>query len=322
MGDTYEPLRDYWYPIALSGDIAEQPVSVTVLDERVVVWRAGGRPVAFRDLCIHRGSRLSLGWVDGETLVCGYHGWCYGADGVCTRIPSLPPEREIPRKARVTAYHCTERYGLVFVCLGEPRRPIMEFPELDDPSYRTFFFGRHHWKTSAARLIENFMDISHFPWVHPDILGRRSNPLIPDIQVTPGDGELFFEVEAEGKSRTDPSKATVDRVRYRVILPFSIYNDRITPAGERLLLFFLATPTTADSVDRFMFIARNYAHDVPDEQFRQFSLTVAEQDRRIVESQQPEELPLDLSEELHLRGPDNCAVVYRRMLRELGVPVA
>jgi hypothetical protein len=68
-----------------------------------------------------------------------------------------------------------------------------------------------------------------------------------------------------------------------------------------------------------MFLARNYAFNESDEKFRKFSMEVAEQDRIVVESQRPEDLPLDLSEELHLRGPDNCAVVYRQMMRELGV---
>ncbi len=50
-----------------------------------------------------------------------------------------------------------------------------------------------------------------------------------------------------------------------------------------------------------------------------FSNLVTEQDRVIVERQRPEELPLDLSEELHLKGPDAVAVEYRRMMREIGV---
>jgi phenylpropionate dioxygenase-like ring-hydroxylating dioxygenase large terminal subunit len=320
MGDVDNPLRHYWYPVALSGEVTDRPVAATILDEPVALWRAEGKVVAFRDLCIHRGSRLSLGWIDGDNLVCGYHGWRYNAEGACTRIPSLPPERRIPSKARVTAYRCTERYGLVFVCLGEPRRPIAGFPEYDLPGYRTFFFGRHHWKTSAARMIENFMDVAHLPWVHPGFLGSRATPLVPPIDVKCGEGELYFEIETEGRNRVDRSRATLDRTTYRVILPFTIYNERITPAGERLVLFFLATPVSDKEVDRYMFIARNYALDEPDEAFRQFSMKIAEQDRVIVESQRPEELPLDLSEEFHLRGPDNCAVVYRRMLRELGVP--
>ena len=47
--------------------------------------------------------------------------------------------------------------------------------------------------------------------------------------------------------------------------------------------------------------------------------TVYKQDFVVIETQRPEELPLDLSEELHLKGPDSVAVEYRRMMREIGV---
>jgi Vanillate O-demethylase oxygenase C-terminal domain len=43
------------------------------------------------------------------------------------------------------------------------------------------------------------------------------------------------------------------------------------------------------------------------------------QDQVILEKQRPEELPLDLSAELHIKGPDAVALEYRRMLAELGV---
>jgi phenylpropionate dioxygenase-like ring-hydroxylating dioxygenase large terminal subunit len=316
---TDNPLHQFWHPVALADELNNQPLAVKLLDEPIVLWRAAGKPVALHDLCIHRGTRLSLGWVENDNLVCRYHGWSYDCAGACTRIPSIPQDRPIPRKARVPRYGCAEKYGLIFVCLGEPRRSIVEFPEFDLPGYRTFFFGRHHWKTSAARMIENFMDISHFPWVHPGTLGDRAKPLIPDIEVKRGDGELFFEVQSDGRSRTDPSRVTTDRVTYRIVLPFTIYNERITPEGDRLVFFFLASPVAENEIDRYMFLARNYALDESDEKFRKFSLEVAEQDRVVVESQRPEALPLDLSEELHLRGPDNCAVMYRRMLREFGI---
>ena len=316
---TTDPLRRYWHPVALASEVTERPMAATLLGEPVVVWRSNGQVTAFRDLCIHRGTRLSLGWVEGDKLVCGYHGWHYDATGMCTLIPSLPPDRAIPARARAERFHCTERYGLVFVALDDPARPIPDFPEVDQPGYHTFFFGRHRWKTSAARMIENFMDVSHFAWVHPGTLGDPAKPLVPDIEVTRGDDGLNFEIAAEASSRTGSGALTMDRVIYRIILPFTIYNERVTPAGERLVLFFIATPIGGNEIDRYLFVSRNYAFDTPDEQFRQYSTRLAEQDRVIVESQRPEELPLDLREELHLRGPDNCAVVYRRMLRELGV---
>ena len=123
-------LRDFWHPVALSANVKGKPVAVRLLGTHVVVWRDGDDICAFNDLCIHRGTRLSLGWVDNGELVCPYHGWCYGRSGAVTRIPAIPSDRPIPAKARVEKYHCMERYGLVFVCLGEPKLPIYEVPDI------------------------------------------------------------------------------------------------------------------------------------------------------------------------------------------------
>ena len=84
----YEALKPYWYPLALSTDVVAKPVASELLGERVAIYRAGGKVRAVRDLCIHRGTPLSLGWIDGDTLVCAYHGWGYAPDGACVRIPS------------------------------------------------------------------------------------------------------------------------------------------------------------------------------------------------------------------------------------------
>ena len=69
---------------------------------------------------------------------------------------------------------------------------------------------------------------------------------------------------------------------------------------------------------RFSWSSRNFGFDKPDSMFREIIQRVVAQDRRMVESQRPEELPLDLSEELHLRGPDAGTLAYRRLLAELG----
>src|SRR5215471_2726628 len=108
-------LRRFWHPVALSDEVGAQPFPARLLGEELVLWRAGAEVVAFEDLCIHRGSRLSLGWIEGASLVCGYHGWTYSADGRCTRIPSIPPERAIPAKAKATAFNVRERYGVIWI---------------------------------------------------------------------------------------------------------------------------------------------------------------------------------------------------------------
>jgi phenylpropionate dioxygenase-like ring-hydroxylating dioxygenase large terminal subunit len=321
-------LRHYWHPVATSAELKDQPLAATLLDERIVLWRAGGRAAAFKDLCIHRGSALSLGSVQGEKLVCGYHGWEYCAAGDCVRIPVLAPEQPIPRKARAVAvYAVEERYGVVWLCLDDPWAPLPTLPEIEDPGYHTYYYGDEVWETSAARMIENFIDTSHFPFVHAGINASPENPRIPDFAVEERGDELYFEVEFEPLPRdafagpaalADYEAYTGGRRHYRVIAPFTAQAIRPMPNGQRQLISIVASPLSEKRMRRFAWSSRNFAFDKPDAVFREVMQQVIAQDRRMVESQRPEELPLDLREELHLRGPDAGTLAYRRLLDGLG----
>jgi vanillate O-demethylase monooxygenase subunit len=314
-----EALHDYWHPVAFADEVTDQPRRVTLLDERVVVYRiADGTPVALRDLCIHRGTPLSLGWVEGDLITCAYHGWTYRPDGVCVRIPSVDDSRAIPAKARVDAFRATERYGLVWVCLGEPRADIAAFPEYDDPSYKRFIVESEEWHASAARLIENFVDTAHFAWVHPGLLGRRDEPLVPPIAIREHDGRIEVELAMEVGSAVHRGRSVIwDEVS----LPFTVRQVRTDPDGHHVV-FLAICPTTGKSLRRFVYKLRDYDLDKPDDRFIEKSNIVAAQDKAIVEEQRPEELPVDLAEEMHVRGPDDPAVVYRRALAAIGVEVA
>ncbi len=309
-----EPLRPFWYPVALSSEVGEQPVASQLLDERIVLYRAGKTVGCFRDLCVHRGTPLSLGWIDGEELVCAYHGWSYGPDGACTAIPSLAPGRPIPPKAKVAAYRAEERYGLVWVCLGEPAGAIPPYAQAEDGSFRTIW-TQYRWKASAPRVIENVMDFAHFPWVHPGVLGHRERPVYPDVDVQVTDGEIRYVVDDEA------TNAVRD---YRVSLPLTLQMTVTRRSGgpgqeNVTAMLFVARPVTDRDTVFYFGHARNFALDQPDEVWAERNTSVTEQDRRIVEAQRPEELPLDLSAELHLRGSDAPAVEYRRALARLGI---
>ncbi len=97
-------LGNYWHPLCMSEDVVEQPRSFTLLDEQVVAFRDDKGIAAFKDLCIHRGTALSLGSVADGRLTCAYHGWEYDRSGACVHIPSLPKGSSIPRKARAIVY--------------------------------------------------------------------------------------------------------------------------------------------------------------------------------------------------------------------------
>jgi hypothetical protein len=63
--------------------------------------------------------RLSFGAVQNDNLICAYHGWTFGSDGYCKKIPAHPGN--VPsRAARARIYPAIEADGYIWVCLGEP----------------------------------------------------------------------------------------------------------------------------------------------------------------------------------------------------------
>ena len=175
-------LTDDWHPVASAQQLAlQRPIGVRLLGEDIVVWQAGERPHAWQDLCAHRGTRLSLGRIEGCTLRCPYHGWVYDEAGQCVRIPALP-DVPPPRKARVRTYRATLRHGLVWVSLGQPAQDPPPFPEWRDEGFRKLLCGPYPVDASGPRIVENFLDVAHFPFVHENVLGTPDRPEVADHQ--------------------------------------------------------------------------------------------------------------------------------------------
>jgi phenylpropionate dioxygenase-like ring-hydroxylating dioxygenase large terminal subunit len=306
-------LRKYWYPVMRSADLWDKPVGETILEQRVVLFRSGHDIVALEDLCIHRGTPLSLGWLSDGRIICAYHGWQYGADGQCLRIPSLAEGHSIPRKARVRRFLTREQYGLVWVCLDdEPALPVPPYPFYEDESVATVLYQPFRWRANAARVIENVLDFTHLPWVHPGLLGSRDYTVFPHVQP---------ETHPDGLSYDLPDERNDTIRHYRVYLPFTVaLNVRSNkPDEHNYSMLFACCPVSSRETIQWFFTSRDWLLHQPDNGWEAFDAIVMEQDRLIVENQRPEELPLDLTEELHLRGSDAGGLAYRRMLRDMGV---
>ena len=70
--------KEYWYPVAYSGEIADKPRAVRLLGDNYVVWRGkDGTLGCAVDECPHRAARLSQGWLEDGEIVCPYHGWAF-----------------------------------------------------------------------------------------------------------------------------------------------------------------------------------------------------------------------------------------------------
>ena len=321
-------LRACWHPVAYSGDLASgEPLAVDLLGEALVLWRdSAGTAHAFFDLCIHRGTALSLGTVEGDEIVCPYHGWRYRSDGACTRIPQLADPTRVPAKARATAFTCAERYGMIWVALEEPRWALPEVPELEDPAWATVSCGPYWWACDASRQVENFTDFGHFPFVHPGLLGDPERPVVPGHEVRTEGHVLHYEIvrpEAPANEEfpvfgNEVVEAPERRSRYELHLPYTIVL-RLGWGGQAgMVYFFACRPEGPDRTTGFLAIGRNYNLEQPDSVLQDFEDVIFEQDRRIVESQRPERVPFDLADELHLMF-DAVAVAYRRAMRANGL---
>ena len=104
---------------------------------------------------------------------------------------------------------------------------------------------------------------------------------------------------------------------YFYYLPFTVHIRILTPTGGVSYCSMIASPTAKNRTDAYLMFVRNHALDTPDSEFDYFANRVNEQDRRIIESQRPEQIPVDLREELHIKVPDAPTIAFRRVLAQI-----
>jgi phenylpropionate dioxygenase-like ring-hydroxylating dioxygenase large terminal subunit len=180
-----------------------------------------------------------------------------------------------------------------------------------DPSYTGEVFSVLDWATSAGRSTENSMDVSHFPFVHANILGDPDHPEQAPYELHEEEWGLSFRVEDQfWRARDGSWEARVD-YDYFQWYPFTMHirfgeGDRVT------LVTVIASPTDTARTRVYRIVHRNHPTDRA--KFVEEYLHVLEQDRLVVESVRPEEIPADLREELHIKVPDLASIAYRRWL--------
>jgi phenylpropionate dioxygenase-like ring-hydroxylating dioxygenase large terminal subunit len=322
---TSDPLGDRvlyndWHALAKSDDLPPGHLkAATLLDMPIVLWRgADGTAHAWPDRCPHRSVKLSAGNVIDNTLVCSYHGLVYAAAGQCVYVPARP-DYVPPPQACVRPYALQEQYGLIFVCLGEPAQAIPAFWEWDDPSYIKVLSGPHECQAGGYRAIENFLDLTHFPFIHRDILGDPSHATVPDYQVeTTADGIQMRQIQVWQPDPVGQGAGALVDYNYWVFRPLTAYLQKQTATGERLTIIYYVTPISEESCIGWMWQAANFGTDADQDAMRAFQDTVAQQDATNLATHDPKWLPLDNHLEFHL-PTDRGSLAYRQWLRQLGI---
>jgi phenylpropionate dioxygenase-like ring-hydroxylating dioxygenase large terminal subunit len=281
------------------------------------------------DFCLHRGARLSKGFIQDDKVVCPYHGWNYDGSGKCVLMPAAPQDKPMS-KARAVVHPVAEKYGLLWTCVGTPERDVPPFPEWDDDSYKKVVCGPYKFK-SGYRAVENFIDATHFPFVHAGLNGVRDNPdAIPPYEVTETEEGLETSAIRVTQPFGDPRNIpVVADYRYRCFRPLVAYfkkqvfisdPDLASRGGGNdhfSILFAAQAIGETQSLVR-MVCAMNFDEMPSDEQVRDRQALVIGQDSTIVDMQRPEKMPLDLRYELHHRT-DLMGQKYRSWMRNMGV---
>ncbi len=161
-----------WYVAAWGEEITRTPLRRIFLDEPVVLYRRrDGRPVALVDRCVHRAYPLSRGRLDGDRIVCGYHGFVYDDAGVCT---SVPGQESVPKSACVRAFPLVESGPYVWIWMGDPAQADAATIPGHGVTYDSGWQTLKDMRTLKARyglVIDNLMDLSHETFIHADTIG-------------------------------------------------------------------------------------------------------------------------------------------------------
>ncbi|RZT05778.1 Phenylpropionate dioxygenase, large terminal subunit [Duganella sp. CF402] len=314
-------LYNDWHPVALSNQVAAGAMLATdLLETRVVLWRdSGGELHAWEDRCPHRGTRLSMGTLHDDTLRCPYHGWSFGKEGRCIHIPALP---QAPLKAQVATYHVQEQYGMAWVCLGTPAHAgPPAFPEFADDKLRKVWCGHYDVQSSAPRIVENFLDMAHFAFVHEGILGDKEQPTVPDYTVESfddpeyGSGVWAKQCYAwQPQASRSASGGSDIEYTYRVVRPLTTILTKHPPGAIREAIALFSQPLTETSTRVWIIMALNdFVSSY--ESMREFQDTIFMQDKPILESQHPARLPLTPGAEVSVLC-DRMSLAYRSYLKQ------
>lgn len=224
----------------------------------------------------------------------------------------------------VASHRIQERYGFIWVSLGEPRKDLFELPEFAQPGRRFVDCGAFGVKASGLRIVENFLDMGHFPFVHADILGTEPHTEVREYKVERrADSDEIWATECrfwQPRAAASAGDGLDVEYTYRVVQPFAsiLYKTCPARAGERDVIGLYVQPLQEDECRANLWLLV-FDDEHSDHEIIDFQQTIFGQDKPILENQLPKLIPLDPKSEVPTRA-DAASIAYRRWLHQLGWP--
>lgn len=168
-----------WHVVGAGKDFTSEPVALNYFGKRLAAYRGEDNEVHVLDAyCPHMGADMSHGQVKGNSLVCPFHGWSWGADGVCDDIPYA---QRIPPKAVIKSWPSLEKNGLIYVWNDPEGNPPI--PEQEPKRSEDYYSGEWtDWniavvpiESNCRELVDNMADMAHFGPVHYSAVNTFKN---------------------------------------------------------------------------------------------------------------------------------------------------
>jgi phenylpropionate dioxygenase-like ring-hydroxylating dioxygenase large terminal subunit len=322
---TKQPVfRRFWYPVIPQSELLDGPKPFELLGQKIVLWLdAAGNPAAVTDRCCHRSAQLSLGQVVNGCIACPYHGWQFNGQGGCTHVPQLSASDPISPNYKVTAYHCQERYGYVWVCLEDPLLDPPEIPEAAQPGWRLIHEFYEPWKCAGLRVMENELDLAHPTFVHTQTFGSEDHPTPDQLELTETEWGLrvhgvlgVVNPELQQQNLKMDSNQTVRTLDMTWFMPFTIKLQIAYPNGLVHTIVNTMTPIDDQTSQMVQFCLRNDTEaDTATADVIAFDRAVTLEDKRILETTDYD-VPLSLNKEQHM-VTDKPGIIIRKKLAAL-----
>jgi phenylpropionate dioxygenase-like ring-hydroxylating dioxygenase large terminal subunit len=275
--------RNQWYVAAYGREVTRDLLARTICGEPLALYRTeAGEPVALADRCVHRRFPLSESRLDGDTVVCGYHGFTYDPSGTCVFVPG---QTRIPRTARVASYPVVEQDSFVWVWIGEKAKAdpvtIPRAPWLADPGYATVS-GMEPLAARYGLLVDNLLDLSHETYLHGGYIGTPEVANTPITTEVDEDRGVVYVSRHMDDAACPPFYAKSTGIAGRITRwqdieyhPPCLYllHSRIAPVGVlppengpdeqafHVEVVYAITPETEHSTLDFWAVARDFAQD-------------------------------------------------------------
>jgi phenylpropionate dioxygenase-like ring-hydroxylating dioxygenase large terminal subunit len=205
-----------WYVVADARALGRKPIAAMLLGTPLVLFRTrSGRAGALLDRCPHRNVPLSAGHVEGEHLVCGYHGWQFDPKGQCRAVPGLVDIEVSERSRRAVAFETRESGGWIWVWPSLDAPPDCEpfaFPTLPDHSETRRVVSA---PGTLHATLENALDVPHTSFLHGGLFrtAQKKNRITAIVRRYPDRAECEYIGEPRRSGWSAIAQSVANMVR-------------------------------------------------------------------------------------------------------------